>query len=247
MKIVVIVDFDNVFPHKLQDYTQESINDVFRQILEKLLINREITTVVFKLYGGWFMGDNMTNRCSILMQIIYPIQQWFPMIVDENRVINGDVEIVMEIKDVPYRWTNTYKEHRGLPKLRIDLSKCGNLCESNKHNCPIKILQNYTKSKERECHIDGCLVKHGDVFIRREQKMVDTMIACDIISYTLDEPQPALAIISDDVDLFPALALRHHINQDLLTKLFIKNSENRDYYNNIVSNFNVSIEQIVLP
>lgn len=246
MKVVCIVDFDNVFPHKLQSYTQDDLNRVFRQVIDILLSHKKISAIKFRLYGGWFMGDDMTNRCSLLMQMINHIQQWFPMLMDGNRIINGDIEVALELKSVPYQWKNTYKEHRGIPKLRIDSSKCGDLCESNKPQCPIKIMQSYTKARDKECHIEGCLVKHGEVFYRREQKMVDTMMACDIISYSIEEPQTALAVISDDVDLFPALALRGNLikeEEKSLTVLFIKNPMNKDSYGNIIGNFNVIIEQ----
>ncbi|MFK2205580.1 hypothetical protein ACIXJQ_02080 [Bacteroides fragilis] len=53
------------------------------------------------------------------------------------------------------------------------------------------------------------MTKHSDIFFQREQKMVDTMIACDLLSYCEESSTNCLYLISDDMDHFPALALCH--------------------------------------
>jgi hypothetical protein len=49
-------------------------------------------------------------------------------------------------------------------------------------------------------------VRAGDAYEVVEQKMVDTMICCDLLALALHEPS-SIGVMSDDLDLLPALAM----------------------------------------
>jgi hypothetical protein len=67
------------------------------------------------------------------------------------------------------------------------------------------LLQRITRRSQRECHVDGCAVKNEEAFVLREQKMVDSMICCDLIA--LSAGGATLIVMSDDLDVVPAVAM----------------------------------------
>ena len=53
------------------------------------------------------------------------------------------------------------------------------------------------------CPKQGCKVGHADLVYRHEQKLVDTMLACDLI-YAANQVDH-IALVSDDDDFLPPL------------------------------------------
>jgi len=81
------------------------------------------------------------------------------------------------------------------------------ICDTNKDRCPIKILEKFSKKRGKLCPVNGCTVTNSTAFTIIEQKMVDTMLSCDIL-FISDQPQVSSVIImSDDFDIHPAIAL----------------------------------------
>jgi len=78
-----------------------------------------------------------------------------------------------------------------------------------------------------------------------EQKMVDTLIACDIVSISDDQNVIGLFLVSDDQDHFPSLALANskqsykqnkHLQSILLG---IKNEYNFEFITEFLKPFNI--------
>ena len=197
--------------------------------------------IIIRIYGGWYQDDTLTNRASQLLSILKLISDGIFPVVIEQRKIEGSIDMVFSLFKVSHVWYNTYQERSGLPKLRIAHANVGDHCSMNKNSCPVHILSRFTRAKSKLCHVDGCLTKQDDVFIQRTQKMVDTMMACDVLSFCEEQNVGGVYIASDDIDLFPAIALGRNINNSMPLFLLVLNKKRFDYYSATLSDFNIKI------
>jgi hypothetical protein len=120
-------------------------------------------------------------------------------------------------------------------------------CNTNPELCPVKILKRFTDKRSRICGNVGCSTNHASVFFEKTQKYVDTMLACDVISYSLDDDVKAVYVLSDDVDIFPSFLVSSELpssHTDL--HLLIMNGQSINDYTNLLSAFNVKVSLISL-
>lgn len=242
----ILVDFDNIFPRPIGEYT---VTDI-RKILE-FAVNTVRTKLpdaerfLIRLYGGWYTNNSLTARASTLSTMLPALNTFFPILVPPKSIIQGNIEIATQLYGHSFVWYNTYREHAGLPKLRIDHSAIGTQCGANANTCPVKILKKFTEKKQKVCDTVGCTTVHSSVFFQRTQKYVDTMIACDIISLGTDNDVVGVYVLSDDVDHFPAFAVVHDLNAtQAKLGLFIVNDQNVVPYTSFLSPFEIDVTLI---
>lgn len=205
--VTIIIDFDNFFGTDINRLTSEKI-----ELALSGLINiceeryKDVTNIHIRLYGGWYKELDITRQASALQRLLVDVQL-FPKIKGRNK-ISGSVEMVSEIIGIPgYTWGFTHKEFEGVKPIRINPSCDDSICVHNKDKCPKYILKNFTSTKDKQCVVPSCLNIHRDVFHGNEQKMVDTIIACDILSVIEEHNFRGLMVVSDDQDIFPSIAL----------------------------------------
>lgn len=205
--IAVIIDFDNYFGTDISKITSESLELAFSELVNLCEDKfREFENISIRLYGGWYNEMSLTKQASGLQQLLYNVSV-FPK-VQNGRIINGAIEMVSELYGIPdFTWGYTYKETNGIKHVRIDFEIADELCSNNRAACPKFILYKFTKSKDKVCPVEGCNNIHKNIFKGVEQKMVDTLIACDILSIADDDMTKGIVVISDDQDHFPSLAL----------------------------------------
>lgn len=242
-EIVVLIDFDNYFKKPITLYSITEFEYELKIILDtviKSLTNNTYYNLTIRLYSGWLENATYTRKTSDTLQKIAGIDL-FPLFAEENIVINGRIEIAVSLYEIPqYIFGHTYREKKGIPRIRINREVMGEICDNNKEHCPGHILSSFTRKKNRICSVDGCPTNHNELFFLREQKMVDTMIACDIITFCENNSINALFLVSDDTDHIPALITGSNKNINIKNiHLYIRNNQNEEYFANILSNFNV--------
>lgn len=57
------------------------------------------------------------------------------------------------------------------------------------------------------CAVAGCGSTVGDVLVRDEQKMVDTLLVADIALHTFATGASDLVVVSSDIDMWPGVLL----------------------------------------
>lgn len=247
-KDVILIDFDNFFKKEIFNYSDSELEYILIRIIDKVLKKTpDVLNISIRLYSGWYEDEQLSKKASLAMQLFSKISI-FPIILrNQNRIIHGDIEFATELLEIPnFKWFHTFKERAGIPHLRINKEKINSSCNSAKELCPIHILSSFTKSKTRICKAPNCNNLQKDVFITREQKMVDTIIACDIISLFEDSEIHSIFLISDDMDHLPALAFGSIKNKKTKNAyLFLSNEKIVPVYNSIISNFKIEI--ILLP
>ncbi len=242
--VVVIIDFDNYLGTDVSKLTKEDLELTLTDIViqcEKHF--HGFDSIQIRLYGGWYHETTLTKQASAIQQLLSQINI-FPKI-GNGKILRGSVELVSSLFDIPnYNWQYTYKEKNGIPRIRINHDEIDLLCNSNRESCPKFILYKFTQKKTKQCHVPGCNHLHKDVFKGIEQKMVDTMIACDIISTVKNNEIKGVFVLSDDQDHFPSYAMASTYS-DQVDKIVIgvKNSDNQRFslISNLLTPFNIKI------
>lgn len=228
----VIIDYDNVFPKKIEDYSKEEIETILKDILlESLNDLSNVSDVIVRLYGGWYTSGVYTARASILQQKLATLNV-FPIIRPAERVyIRGRIELATSLIAIPsINWDNTVVERNGIRQIRIDHDNLTQSCTDHPAICPIKILHKFTKSKNKVCSVSSCATVQNTVFKESAQKMVDNMIACDYLSLCATNNAKIIIVVSDDTDHFPSYVLGSSISAS--GKKIIINFTNKTYLQN---------------
>lgn len=245
-KAIVIIDFDNYFRGSFMTITQEQYINLFTNVIDDILQKHDnnISEILVRLYGGWYQDHNLTNMASDVQTKVQQIDL-FP-IIRGNKKYDGSIEVVSTQYGLSEVWYNTLQEKAGIPRLRIDEKHQDNACEQRKNICPVHILQKFLQKKTTICKNPGYNTEHRKVFYRREQKMVDTMMTCDIITYSAEEDVTSLYIVSDDIDLFPGIAISKVKNNSIDINLLVRTHKTKQAYQQILSTYNINIKSLEL-
>ncbi|MDD3944929.1 MAG: hypothetical protein PHS38_09465 [Bacteroidales bacterium] len=244
----ILIDFDNWIKKPIDQINDEELEFLLTSHLLDFIENESYERIYIRLYGGWYKEGILTSNASELQMKLSRLKI-FPYINQEHRIIiRGSVDIVSSSINLPsLYWTNTYHERNGVPRFRINNEKQTNICRDNADRCPIKILNNFTKHKNKKCPVPGCENYHRDVFFTREQKMVDTLIACDLMHCSKKQNIIKVQLVSDDIDHFPAL-IDGSSNSLPSGKycVVIKNQETIHNYFNIFQEYDITTKNFEL-
>ncbi len=203
---IVIIDFDNFFKIKESSFDR-SFNFIIKEII-KDIVHEAVSghDIRIRLYGGWYTNSIFSDSASVLAKKLSDVNI-FPYIKGKKK-ISGSITIASTLLDIPnYVWDNTYKEKSGIKNLRVNKSLMSETCSQNSHMCPPKMITKFTRKHNKECPVENCSNTHGEIFIGMEQKMVDTMMVCDIMSCIDEDLVKEVVVASNDTDLLPSLLL----------------------------------------
>lgn len=210
MKAAVLIDFDNYVKTEHGSSAIAQSNALIAQIVSELLrTSPGIDQVEVRLYGGWLQDGNLTRRAS---EVLLEIGQCdlFPLLSPQTKqIVRGTVELAYAIRALPHvRWPGTYRTKNGHPPVRLASEPIDTHCQrASADHCPIRIYKRFVKRPRKLCPVDSCTVTNVAAFQVYQQKMVDTMLACDLIAFAMGESTEHLILCSDDVDLLPALLM----------------------------------------
>lgn len=238
-KSVVLIDFENLFyKRKLND---EFLVAIFKDIM-KIIANmsNDINSIDIRLYDGWRHERQNTQKADHVMSLLYQIEgKLFPSVVAGRRMA-GSIELAFSQFGIDHEWENTMNMKKGVHRLSIDDScRDSTHCNDESH-CPIHMISKASKGEEVICPIDGCGAVSFDRLVRNEQKMVDTMMGCDMLEFILDEEYGLVAVMSDDIDMLPPLLLSaKHKPHDSILCYFTKNNKMKERYEPLLSNYQI--------
>jgi uncharacterized LabA/DUF88 family protein len=197
---LVLVDFDNLFPSAVHE---SELRHVLMRLIELAAQAAPVeTSVSVRLYGGWTASGTLSRRGSEVALVASQADP-FPMIIRRN-FVRGSVELAQSLRSEPSLvFEDTYRRRNAPPRLRLAASPPDGCVDSD--GCPAKILVRFTKGPGRICPADSCSVSAGSAFTVHEQKMVDTMLSCDLLQGAPDPEVAAILVVSDDTDFVPPL------------------------------------------
>lgn len=198
---VVLIDYSNYDPFQNCTNTEGDFLNFLVQILSSIE-NNETEYYLIRLYGGWHENGVLTNLGSKLQQLISSVKI-FPT-NRKGKVVRGEIELASSLNSMDgVQFNSTFRTRIGIPRIQLDKTHLSQHCTLSDGSCPARLLERFTKNRNRECHVGGCSVIHQDAFKRAEQKMVDTMIAVDLVDYSEHENILSIHLFSDDMDLIP--------------------------------------------
>ena len=241
-KGVILVDFDNAF------YGQCSNADViFCQIgmyLSFCLSSySDLESVDIRLYGGWRAEARNTKLADELNGYLEDVNSRLFPYVYKGKKVRGNVSLVISQFNLDIEWKNTYQEKCGRHYLKVKADS-SRVCNNDPSICPIHMIANATRGVAVSCPNKGCENIDINQLVRMEQKMVDSMMTCDILEYTQDKDYRVVEVVSDDVDLHPALALageRYSAKNNVNLLLLLRNRVNMTAYSELLSPYHVDL------
>lgn len=208
MKTAIFIDYDN-----LQDIQKSAgilavITKVLLQLPPQVHGTRGSCDV--RVYGGWYEGELLSQRAQ---EIVVSLQQEFPAICRvpsaENKInaITVTAELAFSLLEEPmHHLVDTYRRRRKPGNVRVLKPEDVN-CQNVGCLLP-KVKKMFQSGK---CTMDGCSSNSVNLIYRDEQKIVDTMLTCDLI-YAGESNYDFIALVSGDDDFLPpihTLALRN--------------------------------------
>ena len=201
MKLIVFIDYDNL----LELQRLAGVLDIVTKALLQTPLDSAATrgTCDVRIYGGWYEGATLTR---LAQDVSVAIHNEFPALV---RVLGGARQIitfmtkaelaVALLEEPSHLLFNTYRR-RGKPaNIRIQSPAtlgCPQVA------CPLPIARKLLKTGK--CSFPTCTVTADDLVYRHEQKIVDTMLSCDLI-YAAEFGYDRIILLSGDDDFLPPL------------------------------------------
>lgn len=198
MQAHALVDFHNL-PHSLKGGSVESL----ARAIDGLVTSQypAVDDVNIRLYGGWFDDHGLSRDGTRLSQ---EVGKAFPLTLiglgGRMRYVRCEIasSLVDSRADI---FPATVRHRHGLERYLRDPHPSGCV---DQPNCTVSVVMRWSR---KGCPTSGCPVKSFDAFRCMQQKLVDTLICCDLLSLGVPDPGTSVFLISDDDDFVPALVM----------------------------------------
>lgn len=198
---IIFIDYDNLLP--LQQTA--GILDVTTKVLVQVPLNQSLSRgrCEIRIYGGWYEGDQITRKAQ---DLTVQLQRDFPAII---RIPRGNSEIltlranadlaVSLLQEPSHHLFNTYRRKGKPSNVRVEKPAEVGCVDAD---CVLPQMKQLLR--KGRCPKDGCSVSNCDLVYRHEQKIVDTMLTCDLI-HAGDLVSDHVILVSGDDDFLPPL------------------------------------------
>jgi len=199
MKLAVFIDYDNL----LEAHKVSGILDITsRALLQTPLTSSDVRgTCEIRVYGGWYEGLTMT---SLAQSVAVSMQSEFPTIIRLPRnnapsvSLSTTAELAVAMMEEPgHHLFNTYRKKARPRNVRVQKPDAIGCVEAA---CPLPSAKMLLKTGT--CPVSTCTVAAVDLVYRHEQKIVDTMLTCDLI-YSTHLSYDCVILVSGDDDFLP--------------------------------------------
>lgn len=201
--LTVFVDFDNVQAIQIQTGVVAFSRMLVSQLPSTLL--SQYDNVFVRLYGGWRSKGLLTRGAQRIIPDIRSnsggVLQF--LLGEETRKVIVHVALAYAPIGFSTPLDETLVFDRDLRKFRAKSqpwSECANATA-----CGLAGLS--TLCHTSQCQENNCAMKLGDLLVRDEQKMVDTLIVADIAHDVHVDRARDLVVVSSDTDMWPGVLL----------------------------------------
>lgn len=197
----VFIDYDNLLP------AQKSVGilDIVTKVLVQLSWDPSIIrgSCEIRVYGGWYEGAQITRMAEDLaveLQRVFPAIIRVPLGNERYLKLKAQAELAVSLLQEPaHHLFNTYRRKE----------KPRNICvqtpdEIGCIDAACLLPQMRRLLKKGSCPKVGCSVTKRNLVYRKEQKIVDTMLTCDMIHAAARIMGPVILVSGDD-DFLPPL------------------------------------------
>lgn len=204
---LVLVDYDNAFPPNAAFSDQEialTVETWLRDIATRM---PTVARLDVRLYGGWYDESDLSRHGASVVRAMAAMPD-FPLRNSDGRILRGIISLASTPLSLPHGppLLGTYRKRGSLPRIRLSKQPYPDACAQVDDRCPAAILKSFTKHSNRECPVDSCSLNAADAFVIHEQKMVDTMLATDLLIACRDPSTYfAVVVVSGDSDFVPPM------------------------------------------
>lgn len=196
--MLVLIDYDNVEERE----RRQGVDHVVRKSLELIgPVPSDSERVTVRLYGGWCEAGRLTR---LAQSIKAQIDEKYPVALgrgDSVRELVVNVQLALSGIFAPrILISNSYRE-KGAPRGIKCETRPWLECRSN-DGCALGRLDRFLA--DDVCGDNGCAVRPREVLRKSEQKVVDTLMVADLISFASTQGGNA-AVVSRDDDIWPGL------------------------------------------
>lgn len=202
--LTMLVDYDNVDPN-LTRVGPINLAKVLATNIPAGVLG-QYDTVKARLYGGWRVQGNLTVSAQ---RLIPDIRSGSPTIIyTPTSTSHQALRLVVELAEGPIGTSVVLEEtlvrDRNLRRFRARTSPW-NECTSPNGSCGFAHIAGLTHNTS--CTSSGCGNRLSDIFVRDEQKMVDTLLVADIAHQAFVQRANDVVVVSSDIDMWPGLLL----------------------------------------
>ncbi len=200
--LLLFIDYDNLLPTQ----KQTGLLDVVTRALNKFPFSED--GLRFKcevrVYGGWYEGSDITPLAQAVTKELlddFPVVIRIPM-KDPGaiRSISTNAELALSLIQEPgHHLFNTYRRKGRPHNVRVQSPASVGCSDAE---CILPIVRKFIKTGN--CPKDECGATCSNLIYRNEQKIVDTMLSCDLI-FSGAKSSGAICLISGDDDFLPPL------------------------------------------
>lgn len=200
MKIMVCVDYDNLSRIQKAAGMFKTINGALLKLPTQHITGDGECEV--RLYGGWFEEENMSQ---LSQDITVQLQNEFPSIIripTQNaihKIVTKAVLALSLLEEPNHHLFYTYRRKGKPNNIRVETPLSVG-CSSTL--CPLPMAKKLLQ--KGSCPTIGCVTEATSLVYRHEQKLVDTMLTCDLL-YLSVQPYDLLVLISADDDFLPPI------------------------------------------
>lgn len=197
----VFIDYDNLS----QSQKTAGIVDVLTKALLQVSL-QDVSARArcdIRVYGGWYEGSLMTR---LAQDVSIEIQREFPKIIrlpvagGGPVMVSANAELAVALLQEPaHHLFNTYRRKGKPANVRVEGQTNVGCTDST---CVLPLMKKLLKNGN--CPKAGCGVAVGNLVYRHEQKIVDTMLSCDLI-HAASFPEVRIILVSGDDDFLPPL------------------------------------------
>lgn len=200
-EVLIIVDYDNCFSSEIDDTTS-----VLKILVDKIItgINPSERFVQgnVRLYGGWYEKDHLTKNAQRINSSLSSLLN------GEVNNANCCVEYCLSVNLATSLLSKPTNDFFATFRPKGNLKKIARISDLAK-NCKIlsNRMPNFKDLLERgTCVVQDCPTPCDDLIVyKAQQKMVDTMITCDLLQSVNNQGYKYICLVSDDEDFIPAL------------------------------------------
>lgn len=198
---VVFIDYDNLLPTQKTTGILDVVTKVLVQTPSVRFVPRSRCEV--RIYGGWYEGSQITQ---LAQNVTIEIQRDFPAIIripisgGSAIAVASNAELAVSLMQEPgHHMFNTYRRKGKPANIRIETPQAIGCIDNS---CPLPLMKKLLR--HGNCPKLGCSSTHGDLVYRHEQKLVDTMLSCDLV-HAATAGATHVVLVSGDDDFLPPL------------------------------------------
>lgn len=197
----IFIDYDNLLNPKEGEEVLAVVRNVLLQLPRHLDFKSARCEV--RVYGGWYEGMEFTSlaqKVSVKLQEDFPTIIHLPIKTGEAISVATSAELARSLlQDSEHHMFNTYRK-KGIPSnIRVESAEKAGCKDAD---CFLHLAKKLIKTGK--CPKPGCFDSNSVRVYRDEQKMVDTMLTCDLI-YAAEKDVQCIVLVSGDDDFLPPL------------------------------------------